>query len=219
MALARRTAVALTSLVGLVGLVGLALTVLGAWFAVILGPHGTATFTATALEPVVIGPSTLNRVSAPAMVSATAASGPVFLGAAVPQDATDAVGQAKHEDVVVAEFPARTLRLATSGTAAMPDPSGFHVWRATGQDRLTVAQDEAPQSVLVYATKGGPVNVSVTFARSTWFLQSLVALVVGLIVMAFAGGWLWQQRRPAEATPDTGAPSLQRSDERVEEST
>ena len=60
-----------------------------------------------------------------------------------------------------------------------------------------MTQEQAPQAVLVYPSKGGSFDVDVTVARNTWFLQSLVALVVGLIVVAFAGGWLWQHWRAA----------------------
>lgn len=196
MALARRLAVALLAILGL------ALTVLGAWFAIVLGPKGTATFTATANQPLIVGPNVLNRVSVPATVTAHAASGPVFLGAATAQDTTDAVGKNKHDFVVAAQFPARTLQVEQLGLGGLDDPSGFHVWRATGTDTLTLTQDQAPQAVLVYPTQGGPVDVSVSFSRSAWFLESLVALVVGLIVMAFAGGWLWQQQRAPAASPD-----------------
>ncbi len=102
----------------------------------------------------------------------------------------------------MASFPARTLTIEQLGSGDLQDPSASHVWRATGDGSVTVTQDQAPQSVLVYPAQGGDVDVNVTVARNTWFLQSLVALVVGLIVMAFAGGWLWQQWRgePAEAT-------------------
>lgn len=192
MVLARRVAVALAALVGL------ALTILGAWFAIILGPKGTAAFSATSTQPaVLLGPNIVNRVAVPAVVTAQAASGPVFLGAAVPQDAADAVGQARHEAAIAAEFPARSLKLEGFEGAPLENPSAFHVWRSSGEGTLTISQDDAPQSVLVYATNGGPVDVTVTYARSTWFLQSLVALVMGLIVLAFAGGWLWHEFRTA----------------------
>jgi hypothetical protein len=83
----------------------------------------------------------------------------------------------------------------------------------------------------VYPTQGGSFDVDVTVARNTWFLQALVALVVGLIVMAFAGGWLWQNWRTTpdddsgdEATPAATptlqpepAAALQRAEERAEE--
>ena len=109
MALARRIAVAVAALLGL------ALAVFGAWFAFVLGPKGTAAFEATSNAPLVIGPNVLNRVNAPVTVSADAASGPVFLGAAVPQDVDQLVGQAKHNFVASASFPARTLTIEQLG--------------------------------------------------------------------------------------------------------
>lgn len=186
---ARRLAVALVALVGLV------VAVLGAWFAITLGPSGTAKLTTTASEPLVIGPSTLNRVAVPVTVSATSQRGPVFLAVAAPQDASDLVGAARHQQVVVAEFPARTLKLATTGDAALADPTRLPIWRATGQDTLVVSQEDAPESVLVYPRSAGPVDVTLTWMRGSWFLQSVAVLVVGLVVMAFAGRWLWQRRR------------------------
>ncbi|MDQ2781147.1 MAG: hypothetical protein M3Y26_01240 [Actinomycetota bacterium] len=192
MALARRLAVALAALVGLV------LAVLGIWFAIVLGPHGTASFSATSEQPaVLIGPNILNRVAVPATVTAHAASGPVFLGASVPQDASDIVGTGRHTFTVSAAFPARTLQLETLGSQPLADPTASHVWRSSGQETITVEQNQAPEAVLAYATKGGPVDVTVSFSRGTWFLESLVLLVVGLILLAFAGGWLWQHARPA----------------------
>jgi hypothetical protein len=199
-ALARRIAVAVAAVLGL------ALAVFGAWFAFVLGPKGTASFEATSNAPLVIGPNVLNRVNAPVTVSADAASGPVFLGAAVPQDVDQLVGQAKHNFVASASFPGRTLTIEQLGSGDLPDPSGSHIWRSSADGSITVTQDQAPQSVLVYPSKGGSVDVDVTVARNTWFLQSLVALVVGLIVVAFAGGWLWQHWRTVpEPAPDGDA--------------
>ena len=198
MALARRPVVALLAVLGL------ALTLLGAWFAVTLGPKGTVTFSATGNQATLIGPTTLNRVSAPVTVTAHAASGPVFLGAATPNDATDAVGQAQHEIVVSAAYPARTLQLEQLGTGTLEDPSGYHVWRSTGTDTLSLSQDQAPEAVLAYPTKGGPVDVSVSYARTAWFLEALAALVVGLVVLAFAGGWLWQHRDDTDGDATDG---------------
>lgn len=197
MALARRIAVAVAAVLGL------ALAVFGAWFAFVLGLKGTAAFHATSNAPLVIGPNVLNRVNAPVTVSANAASGPVFLGAAVPQDADEVVAKAKHNFVASASFPARTLTIEQLGSGDVADPTESHVWRSTGEGSITVTQDQAPQSVLVYPTQGGSFDVDVTVARNTWFLQSLVALVVGLIVITFAGGWLWQSWRPA---PEGGEP-------------
>jgi hypothetical protein len=185
-----------------VALLGLVLTGLGAWFALTLGPSGTARFTATASEPLLIGPSTLNRVPEPVTVSATSPRGPVFLGVATPQDATDVVGSARHQRAVVTQFPARTLELGTAGEAALADPTRLPIWRATGQNRLVVDQEGAPESVVVYPGSPGPVDVTLTWQRGSWFRQSLVVLIVGLIILAFAGGWLWQQTRAG--TPPGG---------------
>jgi hypothetical protein len=187
--------------VAVAALLGLALAVFGAWFAFVLGPKGTASFHATSNAPLVIGPTVLNRVNAPVTVSANASSGPVFLGAAVPQDVDDLVGTGKHDVVASASFPARTLTIEQLGSGDLEDPSASHVWRSTEEGSITVTQDQAPQAVLVYPTKGGSVDLDLTVARNTWFLQSLVALVVGLIVVAFAGGWLWQSWRAPEGEP------------------
>jgi len=188
--------------VALVALVGLLLTVLGAWFAVTLGPGGTATFTTTASEPLVVGPSILNRVAVPVTVSARSPRGPVFLAVAAPQDATDLLGAARHQQVVVAQLPARTLQLATTGEAALADPTRLPIWRATGQDTLLVSQQDAPESVVVYPRSPGPVDVTLTWKRGSWFLQSLMVLVFGLVAMVLALGWLWQLRRAAGVHPD-----------------
>jgi hypothetical protein len=196
--LARRLAVAVAALLGL------ALAVFGAWFAFVLGPKGTAAFHASSNAPLVLGPNVLNRVNAPVTVSAESASGPVFVGAAVPQDVDELVGESKHNFVAYASFPARTLTIEQLGSADLADPSESHVWRSTGEGSISVSQEQAPQAVLVYPTKGGSFDVAVTVARNTWFLQSLVALVVGLIVVAFAGGWLWQSWR---AAPEGGEPT------------
>jgi len=197
--------------VALLAVLGLTLTVVGAWFAIVLGAKGTATFSATGAGPVLLGPSVLNRVSVPVTVTARAGSGPVFLGVATPQDSVDAVGSARHDAAVSAAFPARTLQLEQLGSGALEDPSGYHVWRATATDTVTLSQDQAPQAVVVYPTKGGPVDVSVSYSRTAWFLEALVALVVGLIVLAFAGGWWWPHRHRLlprrAATVDPSRPS------------
>ncbi len=191
MAQARR---ALTALVAFAGLVGLSLTIVGAWFAIVLGPSGTATFSVTASEPLLITQDTLNRLDVPATVTARADSGSVFLGRAVPQDALDAVGRAKHEEVVAAQLPGRSLSVSTSGSGVLADPSASHVWRARGQSTLVVSHENAPESVLVVPALGGRADVTVTWKRSVWFLESIAALVVGLVLLVPSGRWLWQHR-------------------------
>ena len=196
MAQARRAVIAPVALAALVGLL---LTIVGAWFAIVLGPSGTATFSVTASEPLLITQDTLNRLDVPATVTARADSGAVFLGRAVPQDARDALGQAKHDEVVAVLLPGRSLSLATSGSGALADPSASHVWRATGQNTLVAGPENAPESVLVFATVGGATDVTVTWKRGVWFIESIALLVVGLVLLFPSGRWLWQHRRELRA--------------------
>ena len=93
------------------------------------------------------------------------ASGPVFLGAAVPQDVDQLVGQAKHNFVASASFPARTLTIEQLGSGDLPDPSGSHIWRSSADGSITVTQDQAPLSVLVYPSKGGSVVAESSVTR------------------------------------------------------
>ena len=187
--------------VALVVLVGLVMAVLGAWFAITLGPDGTARFTATTTESLLIGPSVLNRVGAPVTVCATSGAGPVFVASTTPQDALDVVGTARHQEVVVAEFPARTLQLRPAGDGDLADPRSLQVWRATGEGCLVVSPDQAPSSVVVYPPAAGPVDVSMAWQRGAWFVQSIAVLVVGVLLLAGAGWWL---RRGPQPTTGSG---------------
>lgn len=196
MADARRLTVAVVALGGLV------LSVMGAWSALVLGPDGRLTATGSSAGPLLVGPSVLNRVDGPVTVEATSPDGPVWLATAVPQDARDALGAGRHEEVLVVRLPSRTLQLASTGDVQAPDPRPFHVWRATGEGRLVVRQSDAPESVVVYPTGPGPVLVSLTWRQTGWFLESLAVLVVGLFVLGVAGGWLRARLRPRGGPED-----------------
>jgi len=174
---------------GLAALLGLGLAAVGALLAVTLGAEGRATFTVSAAGPVVLGPSVLNRVDGPVTVEASSSAGPVWLGTAVPQDAGDAVGGARHEEVLEVQVPARTLRLATTGDVALADPRPLHVWRVTAEGRLLVRQADAPESVVAYPTTPGPVLLSVTWRQPGWFVESVAVLVTGVVLLAGAGAW------------------------------
>lgn len=193
--------------VALVVLVGLVMAVLGAWCAITLGPGGAARFTATTTESLLIGPSVLNRVGAPVTVCATSGAGPVFVASTTPQDALDVVGTARHQEVVVAEFPARTLQLRESGDGDLADPRSLQVWRASGEGCLVVSQDQAPSSVVVYPPAAGPVDVSVTWQRGAWFAQSIAVLVVGMLLLAGAGWWLRRGPQPTTGSGEVLDPS------------
>lgn len=190
MPLVRRVAVALATLVGLV------VAVLGLWLAVVLGPSGTATFTARATGPVVIGPDVLGRLDVPVTVSAhtggrdDAASG-VFLGVARAGDVADVVGSARVLRATEARFPARVLQLSPQGSGALADPSGLDVWATTARGSVDVRQPGG-DAVLVAPTGTEPVTIVLERTHGTWFLQCLVAVVVGLIVTVAGAAWLVQ---------------------------
>ena len=192
----RRLVVALVALVALVLLVGLVMVVLGAWLAITLGPSGAARFTVTTTESLLIGPTVLNRVAAPVTVCATSGAGPVFVASTTPQDVLDIVGTASHQEVVVAEFPARTLQLRAAGDGDLADPRSLQVWRAASEGCLVVSQDQRPSSVLVYLPAAGPIEVSMTWQRGAWFIQSLAVLVVGVFLLVGAAWWMHRGLQP-----------------------
>ena len=76
--------------------IGLVLVVVGAWFTVHLGSSGSATLRSTPADGalVVVEPSLLNRVDAPATVTAVAAPGTtIWMGRTTPSDAQAIVGR------------------------------------------------------------------------------------------------------------------------------
>ncbi|MDQ2757875.1 MAG: hypothetical protein M3Y71_15190 [Actinomycetota bacterium] len=211
MILARRVAVAAATLVGLV------VAVLGLWLAVVLGPSGTASFTARATGPVVVGADVLGGLDVPVTVSAHRGEGDadgVFLGEARSSEVADVVGGSRVLRATEARFPARVLDLLPAGSGVLVDPSGLDVWRATGRGTLEVT-DAGSDAVLVAPTSSDPVTVVVTRQHSTWFLEAVVAAAVGVIVAGAAGWWLVQQlghlvplgrpgaRRPRDPSPGT----------------
>lgn len=187
----------------LAALLGLALTVVGAWFAAVVGPSGTVSFSATSSDPVLVPASVLNRVAEPVTVHVDGSgSQPVWMGVGADADATAVVGSATHQLAVGAAFPDRQLQLEGTGTGLLADPRGLDVWAATfGSDKsatTVLEQDAAPQAVLVVPPTGEAASVTVSFSRRAWFYQSLTLLVVGLVVLSFAAGVLLAHRRRAE---------------------
>jgi hypothetical protein len=187
----------------LAALLGLALTVVGAWFAAVVGPSGTVSFSATSSDPVLVPASVLNRVAEPVTVHVDGSgSQPVWMGVGADADAAAVVGSATHQLAVGAAFPESQLQLEGSGTGLLADPRGLDVWAATfGSDKsatTVLEQNAAPQAVLVVPPTGEAASVTVSFSRRAWFYQSLTLLVVGLVVLSFAAGVLIAHRRRAE---------------------
>lgn len=193
--------------------IGLVLVLVGAWFTVHLGSSGSATLRSTPAGGalVVVEPSLLNRVDAPATVTAYAAPGTtIWMGRTTPTDASAIVGAADHTTVTGAHVRDWSLVSSREGAGTAPDLATADIWRqtATGQGRvhLTVEQGGAPESVVIAAPDGSAVDLTrltVTVERKTWFFQALLVTLVGLLACAagVAGSW---QARPRRSTGAAG---------------
>ena len=203
----------------LLALVGLALTVVGAWFAAQLGSSGTAELTTRpgTTDPVLIRPDVLNRLDADVVVTATPAKGAtVWMALANPSDATAVLGDARHVDVTGVSVRDWALLTRTTGTGSAPELGAADLWRqqddAEGPVTLTVQQDEAPET-LVVATEGGELaSLTMRVVDKTWFVEAVVAALVGLFLL-LAGLVLLFSRRPRPdehpGAPDPTEPGAQ----------
>ena len=69
---------------------------------------------------------------------------------------------------------------------------------------ITITQDHAPETVVIQATKGSISSLTAVWTRKTWFVESVVALIVG-VFLAVAGGLLLIPRRAHAGTLDAEA--------------
>ena len=199
----------------LLAVVGLALTVVGVWFATQLGSSGSAEFTARpdSTDPVLIRPDVLNRVDADVVVTATPGEGgTVWMALANPSDATAVLGTARHDDVTGVAVRDWALETRVRGTGVATELGAADLWRqqdeGTGPVTLTVRQSEAPET-LVVATQGAPLrSLTFTVVDKTWFVEAVVAALVGLFLLLVGVVLLWPRRhpRPADVTAP-GAPT------------
>lgn len=202
--------------------IGLVLVSVGAWFTVHLGSSGSATLRSTPAHGalVVVEPAVLNRVDAPATVTAVAAPGTtIWMGRTTPTDADALVGGADRTSVTGAHVRSWSLVTSRAGAGTAPDLAAADVWRqtATGQGRvrLSVEQSGAPESIVIAAPDGAPVDltsVTVTVERRTWFFQALLVALVGLLATATGLASLWAARprkSRSEAPAQTDAPTTE----------
>ncbi|MDR6862132.1 hypothetical protein [Phycicoccus sp. 3266] len=206
--------------------IGLVLLVVGAWFTSHLGTSGSATFRATpGTGVVVLEPSVLNRVDDPVDVTATTKDGgQVWIGRTSPSDAKAVVGGSAHTSITGSRVSTWKLAGTTSGTGApAADLAGADVWRQTvtgkGRAHVEVDQGDAPEALVVAAPGGTVTSVTLTISRGTWFAQSLLTALVGLILAAvgavgLVGTWRRSSGGPAEGADDTnGTPAVATHDE------
>ena len=183
--------------------IGLTLLVVGLWFAGHLGASGSATFSVSpkAGGVVVLEPSVLNRPEARVPAPPPALGGArLWVGRATPSDASTLVGGAARTTVTGFAVREWSLRSQAKGAGPTPTLAGSDIWRqqASGADRvtMTVQQPDAPEAVVIGSADGrtGLESVTVTVAKRTWFFQSLMAALVGLIALAAGGFGLWSTR-------------------------
>lgn len=194
---------------GLLALLGVVLTVVGLWYAVHLGGSGTATFSspASGTSPVLVPQTVLNRVDGDVKVTATPRSGgTVWLAAAAPSDAKAVLGKTAHTTVTGVSTRPWQLETQSTGTGAAPALAGTDVWRNTetgnGAVTMTIEQENAPETVIAQATKGQIERVDVTWERKSWFVQSVIAALVGLFLLLSGLSLLWSTRpRTVRPTP------------------
>lgn len=199
----------------LLALAGLALTIVGVWFATHLGGSGTARFALhpQAGRPVVVGPEVLNRVDADVTVSATAAgSGRVWMARANPSDATAVVGDTQRVQVTGVDVPAWTLRSVARGTGEAPRLGTADLWRqqvdGTGTVSLTVKQAQAPEALVVAADDGRLTSLTLAVTDKRWFVEAVVAALVGLFLLLAGVVALWPRRHRRVVGPVVaGAPT------------
>jgi hypothetical protein len=199
--------------------IGLALVLVGAWFTVHLGSSGSATLRSTPAQGalVVVEPSLLNRVDAPATVTAVAAPGTtIWMGRTTPTDADAIVGAADRTSVTGAHVRDWSLVSSRAGAGQAPALAEADIWRQTAQGqgrvRLTVEQTGAPESIVIAGPDGAAVDLTsltVTVERRTWFFQALLVTLVGLLAAATGAAALWQTRPRAhrESEPPKQTPS------------
>jgi len=197
----------------LLALAGLALAAVGVWFATQLGGTGTATFTASpgTARPIVLPPDVLNRVDADVTVTATPGEGGrVWMALANPSDATAVIGDARHVVATGVEVRDWVLETGERGTAQATDLAGAELWRdqddADEPLSMTVTQADAPESVVVVAEEGTVATVTMTISDKTWFVEAVVAALVGLFLLVVGLVLAWPRHRN-RGTPASAAPA------------
>ncbi|MDQ1482666.1 MAG: hypothetical protein QOF35_742 [Actinomycetota bacterium] len=184
--------------------VGIVFLVVGAWFVVVIGPSGEASFTSTSKAPgaVVVPANVLNAVDGPVTVKATRRDGgALFLGTAASSDAHAILARSAVSTVKAVHYPAGALELSASGAGALTDVSTSDVWRlaskGSGSAKMVVDQSgdsssearKGPETAVVASgdsTALRDVTVTLAWTDRAWFFEALATAVIGGLMAMFA---------------------------------
>jgi hypothetical protein len=199
---------------------GIVFVVVGAWMVVMLGPSGSAQFSATSNSPgaIAVPADVLNAVDVPMRVTATRGDGGAVLLVVAPSaDARAILATSAVSTVSAVHYPAGSLDLRASGTGPRPDMARADIWRLTargaGSAELLVDQGRAPETLVVTSgdsTALKDVTVTLTWADHAWFFEALAMGTLGAVLAAFAFTDLWQGRATSEPVV-AGAPLTRRA--------
>ena len=165
---------------------GLTLLLVGLGLAVLLGPDGAWSATATVpagRAAVLLEPSVVSVLGPRVAVTAEAVDGrPLFVGRARSDDADGYVRGTAHARVAGAGADRRLDVVPVAGTQRLVAPQDSDVWQQSGTGRLTWAPTRGAQSVVVVRADGRPLPglaLTVTWHRGGWIWGPVVLILVG----------------------------------------
>jgi hypothetical protein len=199
-------------------LTGIAAAVVGGWFTSRVGTSGTAAFTLRPVSaaPVILEPTLLNHLTTETVVRVTPAPGHEgWVGAGGPADTRAAVGSAELVHAEGVDVRGGRILTSTTGQGAAEAVTTADLWRrversSTRPVTWTIAQSQSPDSLLVVSDR--PVSeISVSWTRKSWFFQSLVLALLGVI--AVGAGVLLLRSTTRRRTASTAEPAPVRTGE------
>ncbi len=187
---------------------GLTLLLVGLGLAVLLGPDGAWSATATVpagRSAVLLEPSLVSVVGPRVGVSATGADGrALFVGRAPSDDALGYLAGTERTRVTGLGADRRLAMVSEPGTQALVAPEATDVWQQTGTGRLTWRPTPGAQSVVVTAADAGPLPalaLTVTWRRAGWIWVPVALILAGGLVTALPTLVLRVRARSRQVAP------------------
>jgi hypothetical protein len=193
---------------------GVTLLVVGAVFAVALGPSGRVEASSRIASPgvVVLDKNALRASSAPVQVSARSGSGQVTAVRMLDDDALAALDGSRHTLIDGVSFLPRALQATERRDGPLPHAFNADTFLAppvTGEQvTMDIVPSRLPQALVVFpGTVSDPrddaVDVTMSWANAAWCWQAVALALAGLGLLI--SGMLGRRRRPRPA-PGHDAP-------------